>query len=179
MSTDLKITKVSQDMALNLVKPVTSLRPLTHLQKKISKSIEADIRISGLAANPRLLGLQSTSYLILAGVIAIPAAILFSIVFENPVLLFVLILIPAVMFAFPTLRLKATASERKSQIEDELAFFAAYCGIMQSVGRSLLNSLSEISGAGIFKMLERESKMIQRNVRIFAMDELSAINNLA
>ncbi len=179
LSADLKITKVSQDVALNLVKPVTRLRPLARLQKKISKSIETDIRISGLAANPRLLGLQSTSYLILAGVIAIPVAILFSIVFENPVLLFGLILVPGIMFAFPTLRLKATASERKSQIEDELAFFAAYCGIMQSVGRSLLNSLSEISGAGIFKMLERESKMIQRNVRIFAMDELSAINNLA
>ncbi|MEW6044219.1 MAG: type II secretion system F family protein [Thermoproteota archaeon] len=179
LSTDLKITKVSQDMALNLVKPVANLRPLTRLQKKISKSIEADIRISGLAASPRLLGLQSTSYMILAGVISIPAAILFSIVFESPVLLFVLILIPAMMFAFPTLKLKATASERKSQIEDELAFFAAYCGIMQSVGRSLLSSLLEISGTGIFKMLERESKMIQRNVRIFAMDELSAINNLA
>ncbi|HWP52464.1 MAG TPA: type II secretion system F family protein [Candidatus Binatia bacterium] len=179
LSTDLKITKVSQDMALNLVKPVANLKPLAHLQKKISKSIETDIRISGLAANPRLLGLQSTSYMILAGVISIPVAILFSIVFENPVLLFVLILVPAIMFAFPTLRLKATASERKSQIEDELAFFAAYCGIMQSVGRSLLSSLLEIAGAGIFKMLERESKMIQRNVRIFAMDELSAINNLA
>ena len=179
LSTDLKITKVSQDMALNLLKPVTNLSPLTRLQKKISKSIEADIRISGLAANPRLLGLQSTSYMILAGVIAIPVAILFSIVFENPVLLFVLILIPGIMFAFPTLKLKATASERKSQIEDELAFFAAYCGIMQSVGRSLLSSLLEISGTGIFRMLERESKMIQRNVRIFAMDELSAINNLA
>jgi flagellar protein FlaJ len=179
LSTDLKITKVSQDMALNLLKPVTSLSPLARLQKKISKSIEADIRISGLAANPRLLGLQSTSYMILADVIAIPLAILFSIVFENPVLLSVLILIPAIMFAFPTLKLKATASERKSQIEDELAFFAAYCGIMQSVGRSLLNSLLETSGAGIFKMLERESKMVQRNVRIFAMDELSAINNLA
>lgn len=86
---------------------------------------------------------------------------------------------PGIVFAFPTLKLKATASERKSQIEDELAFFAAYCGIMQSVGRSLYNSMSEISGAGIFKALERESKMIQRNVRIFAMDELSAINNLA
>lgn len=179
LSTDLRITKISQDMALNLVKPVTSLRPLALLQKKISKGIESDIRISGLAANPRLLGLQSTSYMILAGVVVIPVAILFLIVFENPVFLFGLILIPAMMFAFPTLKLKATASERKSQIEDDLAFFAAYCGIMQSVGRSLLNSLSEISGTGIFKMLERESKMIQRNVRIFAMDELSAINNLA
>ncbi len=179
LNTDLKITTVSSDMALNLVKPVTSLRLLTQLQKKISKSIEADIRISGLAANPRLLGLQSTSYMILAGIVAIPIAILLSIVFENSVLLFGLLLVPGIMFAFPTLKLKATASERKSQIEDELAFFAAYCGIMQSVGRSLLNSLSEVSGTGIFKMLERESKMIQRNVRIFAMDELSAINNLA
>ncbi|PIY90192.1 MAG: hypothetical protein COY74_02825, partial [Nitrosopumilales archaeon CG_4_10_14_0_8_um_filter_34_8] len=133
----------------------------------------------GLAANPRLLGLQSTSYMILAGIIAIGIAILFSIIFENTVLLFGLFLIPGIMFAFPTLRLKAVASERKSQIEDELAFFAAYCGIMQSVGRSLYNSLLEILGSGIFKMLERESKMIQRNVRIFAMDELSAINNLA
>jgi len=179
LNADLKITTVSQDMALNLVKPVTNLRPLTQLQKKISKSIESDIRISGLAANPRLLGLQSTSYMILAGIIAIPIAILFSIIFENTILLLGLIMIPAMMFAFPTLRLKAVASERKSQIEDELAFFAAYCGIMQSVGRSLYNSLLEILGAGIFKMLERESKMIQRNVRIFAMDELSAINNLA
>lgn len=179
LNTDLQITKISQNMALNLVKPVTNVRPLVQLQKKISKSIEGDIRISGLAANPRLLGLQSTSYMILAGMIAIPVAILFSIIFENSVFLFGLILIPGIMFAFPTLRLKAIASERKSQIEDELAFFAAYCGIMQSVGCSLYNSMSEILGAGIFKMLERESKMIQRNVRIFAMDELSAINNLA
>ena len=179
LNTDLKITTVSSDMALNLVKPVTNLRPLTQLQKKISKAIEDDIRISGLAANPRLLGLQSTSYMVFAGIVAIPVAILLLIVFENTVLLFGLLLIPGIMFAFPTLRLKATASERKSQIEDELAFFAAYCGIMQSVGRSMLNSLLEISGTGIFKMLERESKMIQRNVRIFAMDELSAINHLA
>jgi len=178
LNTDLQITKISSDMTLNLVKPVTSLRPLTHLQKKISKEIESDIRISGLAANPRLLGLQSTSYMILAGMIAIPVAILLSIVFENAILLFGL-LVPGIMFAFPTLKLKAVSSERKSQIEDELAFFAAYCGIMQSVGRSLLNSLLEISGTGIFKMLERESKMIQRNVRIFAMDGLSAINHLA
>lgn len=179
LGTDLQITKVSQDVALNLVKPVTSLKPLAQLQKKISKSIESDIRISGLAANPRLLGLQSTSYLIISGIIAVPLAVLFLVVFENPLLLLSLILIPGVMLAFPTLRLKAISSERKSQIEDELAFFAAYCGIMQSVGRSLLNSLLEISGAGIFKTLERESKMIQRNVRIFALDELSAINNLA
>lgn len=179
LSTDLKITKISQDMALNLLKPVTNLGPMAQLQKKISKSIESDIRISGLAADPRLLGLQSTSYMILAAVIAIPLAILLSIVFENIFLLVGLLLVPAIMFAFPTLRLKLTASERKSQIEDELAFFAAYCSIMQSVGRSLYNSLSEISGTGIFKALERESKMIQRNVRIFAMDELSAINNLA
>ncbi|MBI1664008.1 MAG: type II secretion system F family protein [Nitrosopumilus sp.] len=179
LNTDLKITTVSSDMALNLVKPVTSLRLLTQLQKKISKAIEDDIRISGLAANPRLLGLQSTSYMVFAGIVAIPVAILLLIVFENTVLLFGLLLIPGIMFAFPTLKLKATASERKSQIEDELAFFAAYCGIMQSVGRSMLNSLLEISGTDIFKMLERESKMIQRNVRIFAMDELSAINHLA
>ena len=56
LNTDLQITKISQDMALNLVKPVTNVRPLVQLQKKISKSIETDIRISGLAANPRLLG---------------------------------------------------------------------------------------------------------------------------
>lgn len=175
---DVKISRVSQDTALYVARPITNLKIFSRLQQKITKSIKADIRISGLAANPRLLGLQSVSYMVLAGIAAVPLAVMLSAFFDDAVF-GILLLAPAFLFAFPTLRLKLLSSERKSQIEDELAFFAAYCAIMQNVGRSILDSFAQVSGAGIFLVLGRESRMLQRNVKIFAMDELSAINNLA
>ena len=175
---NLKLDTISNDTVMQLFNPALKLKPLLSLQEKITSSSESNIRPSGVVANPRILGMQSISYMILSAIVLVPIIIVLLVIFEN-ILFLALLLIPLGFLAYPTIKLKASTSERKAVIEEELAFFTVYASIMQSVGRSLYNSILDVTGNRIFPTLEKEERMIHRNVHVFAWDQLTALNEQA
>lgn len=173
----LSIRTVSGDKILSLFQPLLKIKPVSQLQIRMSASVEQDILQSGIAVNPRLIGARSTAYMLLAAAIALPVSIYLSASISHAFLVF--LFAPIVVLIYPALELKSVASERKKLIEDGLPFFASYASVMQTVGRSFYYSITEVAGERIFKVLEKEGLMVKRNVEVFAMDQLEAMNNLA
>ncbi len=173
----LSIRAVSGDRILSLLQPLLRIKPISQLQTRMSASVEQDILQSGVAVNPRLIGARSTAYMLLAAAIGVPISLYLSTSISHAFLVF--LFAPVIVLIYPALQLKSVASERKKLIEDELPFFASYASVMQTVGRSLYYSITQVAGEGIFKVLEREGVMVKRNVEVFAMDQLEAMNNLA
>jgi len=173
----LSMQAISGDRILSLLEPLLKIKPISQLQIRMSASVEQDILQSGVAVNPRLIGARSTAYMLLAAAIVLPISLYLSVSISYAFLAF--LFAPIAVLIYPALELKSVASERKKLIEDELPFFASYASVMQTVGRSLYYSITEVAGERIFKVIEREGLMIKRNVEVFAMDQLEAMNNLA
>lgn len=89
------------------------------------------------------------------------------------------LLIPPVWILYPRIRLHLVISERKASADAEMAFFVLYASVMQSIGQSLYNSVVDVVGGAIFPSLENEGRMLSRNVRLFGLDQITALNEHA
>lgn len=170
----LNIRAVTNDRMIALVKPILKSKPLTAIQEKITPKIEEQVRVSGRAQNPRILSQQSAAYMTLSFFAVVPASIAFGF-FGNWNLLFALLIPPAWLF-YPRIKLYLAISERKASVDGEMAFFVLYASAMQSIGRSLYDSMVDVVEGAIFPTLENEGKMLSRNVHLFGLDQLTALN---
>jgi flagellar protein FlaJ len=173
----LKIVRITNDAIVSLVKPATNQKPVVAIQSMISNILACLIRGSGKTANPKLLAVQSTSYMVFSCIVVVPASVALGIVFDR--LFFVLLAIPLCILLLPLMRLWAYGSERKTAIEDEIAFFSAYGSVMQTVGRTLYASIFQIIGKKIFPIIESDARMLKRDMVLFGMEQSSALNSLA
>jgi flagellar protein FlaJ len=159
---------------LQVSRPLLKNKSVISIQQKINSQIEQQIRISGRACNPRILMQQSFAYMIISLFVAAPLIVVSSI-FVNPYVFLILPLCGIWLF-YPKIKLWFVVSERKSSLDDEMAFFTLYASVLQSTGQSLYDSIIDVIGKGIFPSLESEGKMLLRNVRIFGMDQITALN---
>lgn len=175
LKNNVKVTSSANDIAIRFAKPI--VKPsLIQKVKKLNTGLDEEIRIAGRAKNPRIMIERSAAYTVLSAIFAVPLAIILSLFYGIE---FALIgAIPAAFLFYPKIANRFFASERKSSIGDELAFFSIYASVMQSVGKPLHDSLISVAGTKIFPVLEAESKILARNIRIFGMDPLSALNDL-
>ncbi|MGI0004725.1 MAG: type II secretion system F family protein, partial [Candidatus Nitrosotenuis sp.] len=173
----LKITKMTNDAIVSLVKPVTSHKLLVIIQNKLGDNLTFWVRISGKVSNPRTLALWSVSYTIFSFFVIIPTSIVLGIIFDR--LFFVLLVVPLLVLFLPSIKLRLYGSDRKFSIEDEIAFFSVYGSIMQTIGRTLYASMLQVIGKKIFPVIENDGKMLKRNIALFGMDQSSALNSLA
>jgi len=170
----IQISLSTNNKILHLTKPILKNKTITSIQGKIYSEIEHEIRISGKAYNPRILAQQGVAYMIFTLFVVVPVSVILGF-FVNPYLLFVSLVCPIWMY-YPKLKLWFVVSERKSSIDDEMAFFTLYASVMQSIGQSLYNSIIDVLGKGIFPTIENEGKMLLRNVQVFGMDQITALN---
>ncbi len=176
-SRTLKIAKMTNDAIVSLVRPVTNQKLLAVIQNTISDNLTFWVRTSGKTANPKTLALQSTAYMVFSIFIIAPLSIVFGIVIDR--LFFALLVIPFFLLLLPSIKLRLFGSDRKSAIEDEIAFFSVYGSIMQTIGRTLYASMLQAIGKRIFPVIEEEGRMLKRNIALFGMDHGSALNSLA
>lgn len=170
----LSIRSVTNDRIIELAKPILKRKPLVMIQEKITPKIQEQVRMSGRAQNPRILSQQGVAYMTLSFFAVAPASVALGF-FGNWHLLFVLLIPPAWLF-YPRIKLFLAVSERKASVDGEMAFFVLYASVMQSIGRSLYNSIVDVVDGAIFPTLENEGKMLSRNVHLFGMDQLTALN---
>jgi flagellar protein FlaJ len=172
---NLKVSVGANNAIIGFTKPILKKKFITSIQNKLNSELEIDIRSAGRAANPRVLAMQGMAYMFVAILIVVPIAILLGIFVEK--IFFLMLIIPPILMFYPKIKLKSTSSERRSAIDDEMAFFTMYASVMQTVGKSFYTSISEIIGEGIFPTIETESKMLDRNIRLFGMDPITALNS--
>lgn len=173
----LKVTKPANNAIIALLKPVIEQKALAPIQTRLGSSLAGKISYSGRVANPKTLAQQTIAYTILTLLITFPLGITLGLWLNGT--FFALLSVPPLVFALPSLKLKLSQVERKTAINDELAFFAVYGSVMQSVGRPLYDAILQSVGKKIFPIIESEGRMLERNVSLFGMDQLEAINTLA
>lgn len=165
---DLALRVVSRNNILSTIAKTMS----THL-------LTPEVIKSGMLANPHVLSSKYVFFSLLTFVASIPLTALAILSLQSynapsfPALLF--LLAPLAMLAIPYLKLKGRAGDRKRGIEDELPFFCTYASVMQSVGLSLYNSFENIAYRNVFRNLEKEALMIQRNVLFFFKNQVEAL----
>ena len=169
-----RLSLSTNNKILEMVKPILKNKTITSIQGKINSEIEQEVRVSGKAYNPRVLVQQSIAYMIFSLFVLVPISVVLGL-FVNPYLFFALLVCPIWLY-YPKLKLWFIVSERKSSIDDEMAFFTLYAGVMQSIGQSLYNSIIDVLGKGTFLTIENEGKMLSRNVQVFGMDQITALN---
>lgn len=173
-SGDVKIRTSANSKVTSLAKPILKHNLLLSVQKKLSLQIQDKIAASGKAQNPRILAQQSLSYTVVSIFIFVPLSILLGF-YVSPAL-FLLAIVPAICIGYPIVKMRLAVSERRTAIDGEMAFFTLYASVMQSVGRQLYQSIADIVGMGMFPAIEREARMLWRNIRLFGIDQQSALN---
>jgi archaeal flagellar protein FlaJ len=170
----MRIRASSDDKMAKIATMFLKYRAVRLLEKKINLQIHEQIKASGRAYNPELAVRQSIGYFAVSLLILIPTSAALAVLIGSH--MFLLLTIPAVLLFYPKIRLCLVISERKTSIDDELAYFALYASVMQSVGQSLYSSMVGMLDKGMFSAMEREATMLSRNVHLFGMDQMSALN---
>jgi flagellar protein FlaJ len=171
----LKVSIMANNRIINFTRPILKKKFVVSIQNKLNYELETDVRSSGRAANPRTLAMQGMAYMFVSILIVIPIAILLAIIVEP--IFFLMLIIPPILALYPKIKLKSAKVERRVAIDDEIAFFTMYASVMQTIGKSFYTSILEIVGKGIFPTIETESKMLDRNIRLFGMDPITALNS--
>lgn len=170
-----KVSIMTNNIIINFTRPILEKKIVASIQNKINYELEADIRSAGRAANPRILAMRGMAYMFVSILIVIPIAILLAITVDF--IFFLMLIIPLILAFYPKIKLKSAKAERRIAIEDEIAFFTMYVSVMQTIGKSFYTSIVEIIGKEIFPAIETESKMLDRNIRLFGMDPITALNS--
>ncbi|HET8720072.1 MAG TPA: type II secretion system F family protein [Candidatus Nitrosotenuis sp.] len=169
-----KIKMVSNNKLLFLLEPILKKSIVIAIQNRICHDIMDKVPITGKTCNARILALHSIALMITTCFVLVPISIILGILIDSN-LFFLGFLFPVWLF-YPKIKLWFMISERKSSISDEIAFFALYASVMQSVGQSVYNSIIEVMNSDIFPSIKNEALMLSRNTVVFGMDPLSALN---
>lgn len=173
----LKIDTSASNSVVSLLGPIISINQIKKVQGILANKITRNAPASGAIVNPDIVSQRTLAYTIFGILVTIPLTALLVLLFGAIAL--VLIFVPCVVLFYPIIKLRIKISERKSTVEDEIAFFSVYCAVMQMVRRSLHESISKILGRNVFVAIEREGTMQGRNVSLFGMDHMSGLNTLA
>ncbi|MGI0101927.1 MAG: hypothetical protein ACREA7_04950 [Nitrosotalea sp.] len=173
----LKVLPISDVLPVVLSKPILDTKVFQRLQSVLEGTIESKIRMAGRPANPGTMAKKSISLSLLFVFITLPVAVTLGI-FVNTIF-FALAAGPIGIAFYPAVALRLAKSKRDTEINHELAYFVRYAGIMQSVEKSLYDSLIGVIGYSLFYIIETDGKMAYRNVTMFAMDIFEALNEIA
>ena len=142
-----------------LLGPLMRTAALRRVQSRIESASKSQILRAGRAANPRLVGSSSVSWALAS---AAPAGLLAALAawHGSPWAAAALAAPPALMAA-RLLALRARASERGAQIDEEVAHFAAMASVLESAGAPLHSVLSGLAGSGTFGAMRAEGRRLR------------------
>lgn len=78
---------------------------------------------------------------------------------------------PVGIYAAPYFQLRMMISERRTLVEEEMAYFLCYVNIMQAIGQGLYHSFDQVRGAGIFPGLERDANEVVKRVKVIGITQ--------
>ena len=78
---------------------------------------------------------------------------------------------PAGIYMAPYFQLRMMISERRTLIEEEMAYFLCYVNLMQTIGQGLYHSFEQIRGAGIFPGMERDATEVVKRVKLIGVTQ--------
>ena len=78
---------------------------------------------------------------------------------------------PAGIYMAPYFQLRMMISERRTLIEEEMAYFLCYVNIMQVIGQGLYHSFEQIRGANIFPGMERDATEVVKRVKLMGITQ--------
>jgi archaeal flagellar protein FlaJ len=168
------LKRLSED---RLVRFITGKDRLKKLAEYRSQRFSSLLSKSGEIGNPYNIAARSIASSLVAAVVIIPIALVLSILLWLPLVL--LAMIPAVLYVYPEVRLKAKASERREGVERELPFFSILVNVLGSAGVSLYSIFNGIVYTKIFVYIRREALLVRRDVMIFGTDPNQSFERLA
>ena len=113
---------------------------------------------------------------LIAAAVTGPAAIVGSILVSQWFL--ALFAVPPAVYALPDITLRDRAAQRKESTDAELPFFSLAVGVLAGAGVPLYSILEEVA-KGDFFSLRKEALLVKRDVAVFGMNPVDAIERMA
>ena len=167
------VREVKEDRAVRLTR---SIPLLNKLAERVELSIRSDVVKGGMQLDPYAFAARYSFYSVALAAVFVPLSLVLS-VLVSPTLL-ALMMVPAIILYTPSLSAKNRVSERKTNVRDELPFFALLSSVMQSAGRSLVDAFRGTLGKQILPAMEVEARLLQKSIG-FGKDLVGALDDLA
>ena len=168
-----RVKEVREDRAVRIAR---SIPLLNRLAEKMERSIRSDVVKGGMQLDPYAFAARYSFYSVVLAAVFVPLSLVLS-VLVSPTLL-ALMTVPAIILYTPSLTAKNRVSERKTNVRDELPFFALLSSVMQSAGRSLVDAFRGTMGKQILPAMEVEARLLQKSIG-FGKDLVGALDDLA
>jgi archaeal flagellar protein FlaJ len=169
----IRVRRVREDRAVWIAR---SIPLLNRLAERVERGIRGDVVKGGMQLDPYAFAAKYSFYSVVLAAVFVPASLALS-VLVSPTLL-ALMMIPAIILYTPSLSAKNRVSERKTNVRDELPFFALLASITQSAGRSLVDAFRGTVGKHILPAMEAEARLLQKSIG-FGKDFAGALDDLA
>jgi flagellar protein FlaJ len=169
----IRLRRVREDRAVWIARSVPLLN---RLAERVERGIRGDVVKGGMQLDPYAFAAKYSFYSVVLAAVFVPVSLALS-VLVSPTLL-ALMMIPAIIFYTPSLSAKNRVSERKTNVRDELPFFALLASITQSSGRSLVDAFRGTVGKRILPAMESEARLLQKSIG-FGRDVAGALDDLA
>ncbi|HKT22548.1 MAG TPA: type II secretion system F family protein, partial [Nitrososphaerales archaeon] len=144
------------------------------LVNQLTVGVSDQMISAGFVTNPVVYVGKYVVYSIETGVISLPLSIILFYFTAEP-LWFLLNLIPLVLLAYPHLEVSSKLNTTTAGVENELPYFSVFASVMQSAGVSLYNAFERVVGSGVFKWMEQEGQLIQKERVFFGKTEGQAL----
>ena len=86
---------------------------------------------------------------------------------------------PIAVFFAPYINIRLGIMERKTRVEEEMAYFLSYVNIMQHTGFGLYHAFDMIRGHGVFRGLERDASEIIKRVKLIGITQNQSLEMYA
>ncbi|MDG7020284.1 MAG: type II secretion system F family protein, partial [Nitrososphaerota archaeon] len=169
----IRVRRVREDRAVWIAR---SIPLLNRLAERMERGIRGDVVKGGMQLDPYAFAAKYSFYSVVLAAVFVPVSLALS-VLVSPTLL-ALMMIPAIILYTPSLSAKNRVSERKTNVKDELPFFALLASITQSSGRSLIDAFRGTVGKHILPAMEAEARLLQKSIG-FGKDIAGALDDLA
>ncbi|MDG7012293.1 MAG: type II secretion system F family protein [Nitrososphaerota archaeon] len=168
-----QVREVREDRAVKIARGIPLLN---RLAERMERGIRGDVVKGGMQLDPYAFAARYSFYSVVLAAVFVPLSLVLS-VLVSPTLL-ALMMIPAIILYTPSLSAKNRAAERKTNVRDELPFFALLSSVMQSAGRSLVDAFRGTMGKQILPAMEVEARLLQKSIG-FGKDVVGALDDLA
>jgi flagellar protein FlaJ len=172
-SSAIRVRRVREDRAVWIAR---SIPLLNRLAERVERGIRGDVVRGGMQLDPYAFAAKYSFYSVVLAAVFVPVSLALS-VLVSPTLL-ALMMVPAIILYTPSLSAKNRVSERKTNVRDELPFFALLASITQSAGRSLVDAFRGTVGKHILPAMEAEARLLQKSIG-FGKDFAGALDDLA
>jgi archaeal flagellar protein FlaJ len=168
-----RVKEVREDMAVRIAR---SIPILNRLAERMERGIRGDVMKGGMQLDPYAFAARYSFYSVVLAAVFVPLSLVLAVLL-SPTLL-ALMAIPAIIFYTPSISAKNRVAERKTNVKDELPFFALLASITQSSGRSLVDAFRGTVGKRILPAMETEARLLQKSIG-FGRDLVGALDDLA